>query len=360
MLAAAGLAQELPVSGDAHVNSLYPDVNFGALPFLQTGGTTRTFVKFNLSGFPPGASPSDVSRASLVLWVGRLATGGEVQVSEAGGQWDEATLTYTTAPASGAFIATFSVPQAAQFVTVDVTATVQKWLLSPQSNQGFVLSGAPLAPATVVFFDSKESVSTSHQPELDVSFRSSVGSPGRSRTTGPIRANRCDGFRGPNRRNRCCLYGSRSRRSNWSDWSRGCGIDCSWPNGSDWSRRRGIYCSRSNWSPRRGIDCSWPNWSDWSRGCGIYCSRSNWSDWSSGCGIDCSWPNWSDWSPRRGIDCSWPNWSDWSSGCGIDCSRSNWSRRSHGSNRSDRRGLYGSRPNWSCGPNWSGRPNRAK
>jgi len=185
LMAAAGLAQELPVSGDAHVNSLYPDVNFGALPFLQTGGTTRTFVKFDLSGFPPGVSPSDLSKASLVLWVGRVATGGDVQVSEAGGPWDEATLTYTTAPASGAFIALFSVPQAAQFVTVDVTATVQKWLLSPQSNQGFVLSGAPQAPATIVFFDSKESVSTSHQPELDVSFRSSVGPTGDSGPQGP-------------------------------------------------------------------------------------------------------------------------------------------------------------------------------
>jgi hypothetical protein len=48
LMTAAGLAQELPVSGDAHVNSLYPDVSFGALPFLQAGGTTRAFVKFDL------------------------------------------------------------------------------------------------------------------------------------------------------------------------------------------------------------------------------------------------------------------------------------------------------------------------
>ena len=188
MMAATGLAQELPVSGDTHVNNLYPDVNFGALPFLQTGGTTRTFVRFDLSGIAPGLNPSDLSRASLVLWVGRVATGGDVQVSEAAGPWDEATLTYTTAPASGAFVATFSTPKAAQFVMVDVTGTVQKWLLSPQSNQGFVLSAAPQTPATVVFFDSKESVSTSHQPELDLSFRSTAGSPGPQGPPGPTGA----------------------------------------------------------------------------------------------------------------------------------------------------------------------------
>ena len=178
LLSAACSAQELPVSGDAHTNSLYPDVIFGALPFLQTGGTSRTFLKFDLSEVPPTLSPLDVSKATLVLWVGRVAAAGEIQVSEAAGPWNEGTLTHNSAPASSALIATFSVSQASQFVMVDVTATVQKWLQSPQLNQGFILSAAPQAPATVVFFDSKESVSTSHAPELSVSFRAGVGPPG--------------------------------------------------------------------------------------------------------------------------------------------------------------------------------------
>ena len=97
LVTTVALAQELPVSGDAHVNSLYPDVSFGALPFLQAGGTTRTFVRFDLSGLPPHLSPSDLSRASLVLWVGRVTVAGEVQVSEASGPWDEATLLYHSA-----------------------------------------------------------------------------------------------------------------------------------------------------------------------------------------------------------------------------------------------------------------------
>jgi hypothetical protein len=197
LLTAAGLAQELPVSGDAHVNSLYPDVSFGALPFLQAGGTTRTFVRFDLSGISPHLSPSELSRASLVLWVGRVAVAGEVQVSEAAGPWDEATLTYTLAPASGASIATFLVSQASQFVTVDVTTTVQRWLQSPQSNQGFVLSGAPQWPTTVVFFDSKESVSTSHEPALNVSFRGSTGNPGPRGGLGPQGAPGNRGATGP-------------------------------------------------------------------------------------------------------------------------------------------------------------------
>ncbi len=185
LMTSACLAQELPVSGDAHLNSLYPDVNFGALPFLETGGTTRTLLKFDLSNLPPTLSPLDVSRANLVLWVGRVAGAGQVQLSEAAGPWDETTMTYASAPATGAFIATFSVSETSQFVTVDVTATVQKWLQNPQFNQGFVLSGAPQAPATVIFFDSKESVSTSHAPELNVSFRPGVGPSGPPGPRGP-------------------------------------------------------------------------------------------------------------------------------------------------------------------------------
>ncbi len=175
---AACLAQDPPLSGDAHSNSLYPDVIFGALPFLQTGETNKSFLKFDLSQLPATLSPSDISRVRLVLWVGRVAAAGEIQVSEAAGPWDEGTLTHNSAPASGALIATFPVSQASQFVTVDVTDTVQKWLLSPQLNQGFVISTAPQTPATMVFFDSKESISTSHAPELSVIFRAGVGPPG--------------------------------------------------------------------------------------------------------------------------------------------------------------------------------------
>ena len=178
LLTAACLAQELPVSGDAHSNSQYPDVTFGALPFLQAGGTARTFLKFDLSNLPPDLSPSDLSRANLVLWVGRLATAGEIQVSEAAWPWDEDTLTHNSAPVSNALITTFPVSQASQFITVDVTATLRKWLQSRELNHGFVLSAASQTPSAEVFFDSKECVSTSHAPELSVSFRAGVGPPG--------------------------------------------------------------------------------------------------------------------------------------------------------------------------------------
>ena len=93
LVTTVALAQELPVSGDAHVNSLFPDVRFGALPFLEAAGNTRIFLKFDLGGVPPDISPSDVSRASLILWVNRVSKAGQIQVLEAAGPWDETTLT---------------------------------------------------------------------------------------------------------------------------------------------------------------------------------------------------------------------------------------------------------------------------
>jgi hypothetical protein len=82
LMAAAGLAQELPVSADAHVSNLFPDVRFGALPFLEAAGNTRIFLKFDLGGVPPDISPSDVSRASLILWVNRVSKAGQIQVTD--------------------------------------------------------------------------------------------------------------------------------------------------------------------------------------------------------------------------------------------------------------------------------------
>src|SRR5690242_7713229 len=83
-----------PVSGDAHVNSVLPGINFGSAPFLQVGGTSRAYLKFDQSSLPPGLGPADVRKASLILWVGRVGTPGSVQVSDAGSGWDEGGVTW--------------------------------------------------------------------------------------------------------------------------------------------------------------------------------------------------------------------------------------------------------------------------
>ena len=73
LLGAAGLcAQDLSASADALVDTAYPDVNFGSANYLQTGGTTTTYLRFDLSSLAASTlltSPN--SKVNLVLWVGR-------------------------------------------------------------------------------------------------------------------------------------------------------------------------------------------------------------------------------------------------------------------------------------------------
>jgi hypothetical protein len=75
-------ADSIAASGDAHVNSALPSLNFGSMPFLQTDGTTRTYVKFDLSSFPGMLTGSAVVKGNLVLRVGPVGSPGSIQVSE--------------------------------------------------------------------------------------------------------------------------------------------------------------------------------------------------------------------------------------------------------------------------------------
>jgi hypothetical protein len=188
-------AYTLAESGDSTVNSAYSSVNFGGLPFLQTGGTARTYVQFDLSSMPLGIDPSQITRVNLVLWVNRVGTAGTIQVSEAGGPWTESSITAASQPATtGASIGTAAVSSGLTYVYVDVTNTFKNWLSTPSSNQGVVVDGVGSA---IVYFDSKESVSTSHPPSLEITVAGPVGATGSTGAAGAIGATGLIGATGP-------------------------------------------------------------------------------------------------------------------------------------------------------------------
>ena len=170
-------AQVLPVAGDAQVNRTYPSTNFGTLPYMQVGGSSSAYVKFDTSSLA-GIDPSNVMRARLVLWTNGVGVAGSIDIAEVGSQWEEVAVTQETTPSSVASVATVATSRASSFMTVDVTARLQKWMATPGSNHGLALSAATAAPLTVVFFDTKESVSTSHAPQLEVLFRPGTGPEG--------------------------------------------------------------------------------------------------------------------------------------------------------------------------------------
>ena len=173
-------AQTLPPSDDAHVDSAYAAVNFGNSPFLEVGGTAQAFVRFDLSNLPAGTGTAVGSRVNLLLWVNRIGTAGSIQIAETSGSWTESAITYATRPTAGTTVGSLSASAGGQFVSIDVTGSFQRWIATPSANQGFILSGTGTAD---VFLDSKESVTTSHQPTLQII---QAGPPGPTGPQGPI------------------------------------------------------------------------------------------------------------------------------------------------------------------------------
>jgi hypothetical protein len=186
------VAQTLSPSDDAEVNTAFPSTNFGNLPYLEAGGPSQSFIRFDLSSLPAGITGASISKVNLVLFVNRIGTGGSIQVSQVLGPWTEGTITSNTAPMTGSAVNVASGLVADQFISVDVTSTFQTWLANPSSNYGLVITG--VSPADV-FLDSKESVTTSHQPTLMIV--QAGGAVGATGATGPIGATGAAGPTGP-------------------------------------------------------------------------------------------------------------------------------------------------------------------
>jgi hypothetical protein len=160
---------QLTPSQDAYTSTADPTTNYGAKTLLDVESSQTTYIQFNLSSIPSGYTSADITKATLKLYVNAVTTAGSFNVDFVNGTWSEATITADNAPALGTTIQA-SVPLATadknQYILIDITAAVQAWL-SGTANDGVALVGNSPVNAT---FDSKESTTTSHPPELDIVF----------------------------------------------------------------------------------------------------------------------------------------------------------------------------------------------
>jgi hypothetical protein len=97
---------------------------------------------FDLATLPAGTVSSQVSHATLIVFVNRVNVAGSVSVAPVTASWGEYSVTSAAAQAAGSSIGNFPVSVAGQFVSVDVTNQVQAWLNTPASNNGFALTSA--------------------------------------------------------------------------------------------------------------------------------------------------------------------------------------------------------------------------
>lgn len=130
LVACCALAQA-PPSADTFVSSATPSINYGPAIGLAVGPGTTAYIQINLAGIPANAA---VSKATLRLFVDAVGKPGSFDVYEVDNAWTENKLTYNTpAPVPG-ISATAGNPMAVttastnQFVLVDITSLVQRWL----------------------------------------------------------------------------------------------------------------------------------------------------------------------------------------------------------------------------------------
>jgi len=188
LLPGRAAAQSATVTDDATIQLSSPTTNNGTSSNLGVQGPNlqESYIRFDLSVLPSGLQASNISKATLRLFLANVSMGGTFDVRLVTGIWSEKTLTYNNAPPAGLLIAG-SVPtntsQARDFVLVDATSAVQAWLLSGTANNGIVLIASP-GSSISVNFDSKEASSTSHDPRIEIEVVS-AGPQGTQGTAGP-------------------------------------------------------------------------------------------------------------------------------------------------------------------------------
>jgi Collagen triple helix repeat (20 copies) len=200
LLQAAAWAQTVPLVGDAFIAPGTAS-NFGGTVNVNVGGIAgyQGLFQFDLGSLPPGTTAASVSGASLLLFVNKIGTAGSINVYAATASWTESTVNgLAGGPAPGAFVAgPIGVSVANSYISIPVTAQVQAWL-NGAPNNGFIVTATP--STTSLFFDTKESTSTSHPAVLEVDLSGqpgAIGAPGPSGATGATGATGPVGDAGP-------------------------------------------------------------------------------------------------------------------------------------------------------------------
>jgi hypothetical protein len=178
LLASAAHATEVTLTGDASVSTARPTTNFGYLSNLYVGNGSTALLQFDLTSLPAGTTASQISGATLTVFVNRINAPGAVTLAPITSAWTESGVTAATIPSIGTPTGTFAPAASGQFVALNVTSLVQGWVTTPSTNFGFALASA----AGNLLLDSKESDQTGHAATLDITITSS----GATGPQGPI------------------------------------------------------------------------------------------------------------------------------------------------------------------------------
>lgn len=151
----------------------------GSAPSLEVGGRSITYLKFDLATLPPGLSGTDVAKATLDLWVSRVAAPGSFDVFRLREDWSESrTGTRRSPRLAEPVYQGFSVDSGQEmgFISIDVTPLVAAWVDGSVPNQGLALVAGDADTRFVI--DSKENRAGGHEPALEISLTPGGGASG--------------------------------------------------------------------------------------------------------------------------------------------------------------------------------------
>ena len=181
---------QAPVIDDTYVVQSSPNSNFGTSAALAVQSPRAyTFIRLDVSRLPGGITASQVTHATIRLFVTAVTAPGSFDVCEVTGNWNESTLTYNNGGQSLISSSGPCIPNAGsittasknEYIEVDVTQFVKDWL-NGATNYGIVLK--PTGSLSVTF-ESKDSTATSHDAELDAGVTGPTGAIGPTGPTGP-------------------------------------------------------------------------------------------------------------------------------------------------------------------------------
>jgi hypothetical protein len=190
---------QVPPAADTWVASSQPTINNGSSTVLALQPNVYSFIRFNLSGIPADAT---VQKAVLRLFLSgpTVPASGTFDVYEIDTPWMENTLTWNNKPplgtsATGGQLTSLSSDSYQNFVLIDITPLVQKWVKGTVINNGLALVTTTVRAA--YSFDSKEATAYSHQPELEIAIAGAQGAQGPQGPTGLTGPTGATGPQGP-------------------------------------------------------------------------------------------------------------------------------------------------------------------
>lgn len=201
LLCVSGVASatQATLTGDTFLSASRASSNFGALSNLYVGNGNTALLQFNLAALPAGTTASQITSATLRVYVNRVYTAGPIVLQPVTSGWLESTATSSAGPSLAGPTGSFTVTLGYTFYTVDVTALVQGWISTPSSNNGIALS----ASAASVVLDSKENDATGHPAQLDITLAGPqgpigpMGLTGATGSAGPVGPQGLPGIQGP-------------------------------------------------------------------------------------------------------------------------------------------------------------------